>query len=107
MAALKLCQFETNAQPAVPALVRLACSAPSNTISGSGPWYVAGMTLCVVDPQTAGKVLTNGYWTYEKYANQLGLSKASDDAVTNGTPAKPDPRTDPRRRRLEQVPNNK
>jgi hypothetical protein len=83
MAASKLRQFGTNALPACPALVRLACSAPSNSTSTFDTWFAANRTLCMVDPQTAAKVLTNGFWTYEKYTNDLASAKARDEARTN------------------------
>ncbi len=95
MAARKLRQFGTNALPAVPMLVRLACSAPSSSKIAGGYAFEANRTLCLVDPQTAAKVLTNGFWTYEKYTNGL--------ALTNGTAAK----RDQRRRRLEPSPAKK
>lgn len=69
LAAHRLIRFGTNALLAVPALVRLACSAPSNSRDTSSPAFAANRTLCILDPQTAAKVLTNGFWTYEKFVN--------------------------------------
>lgn len=83
MAAMKLRQFGTNALPAVPALLRLASSAPSNNRGTFTSWFTANRTLCLVDPQTAAKVLTNGPWTYEKYTNDLALAKARNQAKNN------------------------
>ncbi len=106
IAASRLSQFGTNALPAVPALVRLACSGPTNKLlsTSSGPWYRANRTLCVLDPQTAARVLTNGFWTYERFTNNLAsAAKARSEAATNGATAK----RVSGRRRLEPGPNVK
>jgi len=52
LAASKLARFGTNALPAVPALVRLA-----NTPGMLN--HPAKLTLCAIDPKTAGKLMTN------------------------------------------------
>jgi len=65
-AAFKLIKFGTNSLPAVPELVKLACSAPTNYLSELGAWNAAAIALGKLDPQTAAKVLTNAYWANKK-----------------------------------------
>ncbi len=89
MSAFRLRKFGTNALPAVPALVRLA-TASSALGFNFGPALAANRTLCLLDPQTAAKVLTNGFYTYERFTNDLALAKARDEAQKNGPAAKSD-----------------
>jgi hypothetical protein len=77
MAVSKLHFFGTNALPAVPALVPIAIG------SGLGSTSAKSL-LCKLDPETAVKALTNGFYTYQYYTNAQALNKARDEARTNG-----------------------
>ncbi|MDB6112122.1 MAG: hypothetical protein JWR69_3872 [Pedosphaera sp.] len=79
LAASKLRQFGTNALSAVPALVPLAVRGTTNSFYNS-----ARVALLHIDPATAAKVLTNGFWTYAQFTNEQAFYKARDEARTNG-----------------------